>query len=80
MTKTKTKKCQSAAGGAPDLIQTKCTPDSGLACPRTKLSSPVSKVMNKMTKSMSGQMDGNMAENVVIAVGVGGWCGIRTSK
>ena len=28
---TKTKKCQPAARGAPDLIQTECTPDRGLA-------------------------------------------------
>ena len=28
---TKTKKCQSAARDTPDLIQTECVPDSGLA-------------------------------------------------
>ena len=35
--KLKTKKCQSTARAAPDLIQTECSPDSGLARPNIKI-------------------------------------------
>ena len=34
--KIKTKKCQSAARDTPDIIQTECVPDRGLACPKNK--------------------------------------------
>ena len=30
----KTKQCQPAASDTPDLIQTECVTDSGLACPK----------------------------------------------
>ena len=55
----KTKKCQSAAGNTPDLIQTECVADSGLTCPNKK-------IYEQKNTYKSQNSDGNWVKNCCV--------------